>query len=1472
MASKNEAKVIFKAVVDQFEQGIEQAKTSVTGLNAQLRLNSQEMTKNGTSTQLLSQRVDLLTSKQREQQAVVGGLENKLEAARFVYGENSTEVKKLENQLTNAKATLQSYANQTEQARQKLAQSKTEYGQTTQAIKLQEAELKQLKQEYANVVVAEGRNSDSARELEAKIRGLSTELGQNKERLQLADDAADKLGDSYRTAAQKADAFKEATQKVGQGMQAVGRGLTVGVTMPVVAAGAATVKAAVDIDTALTGVRKTVDGTEEQYQQLKQAAIDFSLTNAVEPSQILDIQALGAQLGFAIEELDEFGQVVSGLDIATNMDADQAATEMAQFANITKMSHEEISNYGSAIVGLGNNFATTESDISSMAMRLAASGTQVGMSQADILGLATALSSMGVEAEAGGTAISTIMAQIDKDIALAGEAMAGTTGMTQKEIDKVNGALETWASTAGMSAQEFSDAWRNDPVQALSALLSNMEATTAEGGNMSVMLQDLGIDSIRQADVMKRLGGNSQFVADAVSKANAEWSANTALSKEVDNRNQSLAAQFDMLKNRVTAVADDVGGPLAAALLDVVECAEPLIKAIADGAKQFSEMSEGEQRAVLQAVALSAAIGPVLNLFGKGVRNIETFGSVLQKVSKFFATVDQNTSQAGRSIKGYTAETKASETAVKKHADTVKMSSVAMGAAKTAAMGLAAAFVGSLVMAVIDFAREMGEAEKRSKEMKAANERLSSSLDGLHSGTSSASASLKELGATAADVKGKADELAQAHADLADSLADTMNEAGSSAGMLGHYMDTIHELGTKSNLTAGEQALLKDALDNVNEACGTSFQMTNDANGALYGQVDAIQAVVAAQQERLRYEAASQGLKDLYQDEAESLMEIARLESERDALTEKMKGKKVSECHEEAEAYTQVIDALDEERAHHDATNDAIKRYSDYLAELGSQIGSTKEDIAGFIASNGELSQALSDSGVDADALSQALSQCGISTSDLSAKSAEELSAMLSSFDGNLSSIVGMCDAYGIEIPGKIADGIYEGSGQVTFAAGSIGEKVISELTGKDYSQTGVTVDQGMAEGMGDGLEAALAAAGLGDEVIKAIMEALDAHSPSRRAKEAGETVPAGLAEGINGSSEPGSAAATLGDMVVDALGQAVEGAFGIGEATGSEYASGVGSQTGSAQGSGAGVAGGATSGLWTGDASGGSALGAAFASLLGDQYGNALAQATGVASGATSGLGTGDASPGSKLGGEYASGVGGHAGNARSQGGAVASAAGGGLRSQNDNASSWGGHLVQNFAAGIRGMIDFVAGAANAVASTVAGILGHTVPKEGVLREGGKGEAVWGEHLVRNIATGMRNARPEIDAEADAIAASLADIARTSAVIDFSGGGAFGSPLEISMRGKVDSSAMRKTLNDELNMRVQDSRRIEAATSAAVINDRSADRIVSAIEKQNESISKMRIDLDGKSVGTIATPFVDRAMSVSSARKDGGF
>ena len=69
--------------------------------------------------------------------------------------------------------------------------------------------------------------------------------------------------------------------------------------------------------------------------------------------------------------------------------------------------------------------ATTESEIMSMAMRLAAQGTQVGMTEAQIMALSATMSSLGIEAEAGGTAMTTVLKKIDKAVGDGGKSLQG---------------------------------------------------------------------------------------------------------------------------------------------------------------------------------------------------------------------------------------------------------------------------------------------------------------------------------------------------------------------------------------------------------------------------------------------------------------------------------------------------------------------------------------------------------------------------------------------------------------------------------------------------------------------------------------------------------------------------------------------------------------------------------------------------------------------------------------------------------------------------------------------------------------------------------------------------------------------------------------------------------------------------------------------------------------------------------------
>ena len=639
------------------------------------------------------------------------------------------------------------------------------------------------------------------------------------------------LGDTAEKAGRRVgDSMIDAGEKIQSGfgkISRVGDAYTRSITTPIVAAAAATVKTAVDIDTALTDVRKTVDGTEEEYQELKQAAIDFSKVNAVNAADILSLQSLGAQLGFDKKELKEFAEVASGLDIATNMDAEQAATEMAHFANIVGMSHDEIDRYASTIVELGNHTATTESDISAMAQRIAGAGKAVGLSSAEILGMSAALSSLGIEAEAGGTAISTIMSDIDKAVAKGTDGVKGyadqlgmstdefvralsedtqkfeefaeKNGMTanelQTDVSKSLMKLHAWADAAGMSADEFSAAWRDKPVEAFQSVLKGIQKSVEEGGNLSVILTDLGIDSIRQLDSMKRLANSGDLLVNTVALANQGWQENTALQKEVENRNESLASKFEMLKNRVTAVADDIGGPLADALLDALEAAEPLFKEIEKGAKTFSSMSKEEQQMVLKAVAAVAALGPLLSIVGR-------IGGVAGGAIKTLGSVGNALGDIGKLAGG------------------LKGGLIGVG---VAAAGVVAAFAISKWM---DYQRELKNTADAALSVKEIQEQAQAAADAY--------------GDSIQDITKKTKDLVEEQAENNRQMKDSLTDIGIDAGVSQRYLDIITELSGKTSLTREEQQKLITAVKEWNDITGDDLEIIDVETGKLSDNSDAL--------------------------------------------------------------------------------------------------------------------------------------------------------------------------------------------------------------------------------------------------------------------------------------------------------------------------------------------------------------------------------------------------------------------------------------------------------------------------------------------------------------------------------------------------------------------------------------------------------------------------------------------------------
>ncbi|MBU5214558.1 phage tail tape measure protein [Heyndrickxia oleronia] len=471
------------------------------------------------------------------------------------------------------------------------------------------------------------------------------------------------LNDTFKNAQSQVQNFGKSMENVGRDIASIGTSLTGLVTVPIAAIGVTSAKAAIDFESAFAGVRKTVDATEKEFAEFEKGIRNMAKEIPAAATEIAAVAESAGQLGIKKEALLGFTRTMVDLGVATNMTSEQAANDLARLANITNMPQENFDRLGSSIVALGNNFATTESEITAMALRLAGAGAQVGMSEADILGLATALSSVGIEAEMGGSAISRVMVQMQmatttgfnsvqklskqtglslRDLQLMSvnnskefKGLADSLGMTATEMKAIVNAgvdLEGFANIAGMTAEQFKTAFEKDAVGALGAFINGLGNASEVGDSAINMLQEMGISEIRLRDSLLRAGNANELFADAVRLSNEAWRENTALTNEAEQRYKTTESQLQILKNKLVDIGITLGQAILPVINNLITYSQPLIDMIANLAEKFGSLDPVIQTVIIAIAAIAAAIGPILVTLGLMITSVGSlttaFGSI----------------------------------------------------------------------------------------------------------------------------------------------------------------------------------------------------------------------------------------------------------------------------------------------------------------------------------------------------------------------------------------------------------------------------------------------------------------------------------------------------------------------------------------------------------------------------------------------------------------------------------------------------------------------------------------------------------------------------------------------------------------------------------------------------------------------------------------------------------------------------
>lgn len=532
-----------------------------------------------------------------------------------ILGSSTELTEKLEKQQKRVETLAEKLGKQKkryEELKESQEKAKDPTERLTEELHEQEQRIKETEAAIEKQRQTLGGYSDSLREAGVDVSNLTEEqqrLREEQEQLNKAQKIIQEISEEHNRAKEK---VKE---------QAVEVGKLVGVYA---AAGAAVYKGAIEpaieFESAYTGVLKTVDGTPEQLQQIKDEILELSTVTPTAATEIAAVAESAGQLGIATENITDFSAVMIDLGESTNLSATQAASDLAKFANITKMEADKYSNLGSVIVDLGNNFATTESDIVEMATRLASTGEITGLSEAQIMAVATALSSVGIEAEAGGSSVSKLLKSFEV--------------MYQSGSEK----LKDYADVAGVSLNEFRKIYGEDSLKAVSMFIGGLNDVERNGKNAVQILSDLGITETRMSNAVLSLAASDGILTEAVDIANTAWEENTALTEEAGKRYKTTESQLQMAKNSLNNAGVALG-----------EAFTPYVAEAAQGINEFAQNAakwiRDNPETIKQITSLATSIGGTLLVFkgfklaGSGIQTAVTGVKKLAAEGKLLSSV-----------------------------------------------------------------------------------------------------------------------------------------------------------------------------------------------------------------------------------------------------------------------------------------------------------------------------------------------------------------------------------------------------------------------------------------------------------------------------------------------------------------------------------------------------------------------------------------------------------------------------------------------------------------------------------------------------------------------------------------------------------------------------------------------------------------------------------------------------------------
>lgn len=419
---------------------------------------------------------------------------------------------------------------------------------------------------------------------EEKLKKLETQANQSAVAIQKIGLAGDKL------------------KNLGNSISNVGSNL-----MPVSAAvtglGVAGLKVATDFEKAMSGVQAITGATGDEFDALREKAIDLGATTAFSSGEVAEAMTEMAKAGWTTNQIIDGMAGVLDATAASGENLGSVATIVADAITGFGLQAKDSARVADLLTQAANSGTIGITDLGESYKYVAPMAQSMGLSIEDVTTALAAMSMAGIKGSQAGTALRTVLANMTKP------------------TDTVANAMET----LGISIVNNDGSFKS-----LNEIVETMR------GSFSHLTDD------QKAYYATALAGK-EGMSGMLSLLNQTQEEYDALSESMKLCTGIAGETASVMQDNLQSKLEQLGGALESLAIKLADHVIPfltvLVERITSVIDSFTNLSPAVQKTILVIGGIVAAASPVLIVIGKVVTAIGNILSIVPKLASAFGAV-----------------------------------------------------------------------------------------------------------------------------------------------------------------------------------------------------------------------------------------------------------------------------------------------------------------------------------------------------------------------------------------------------------------------------------------------------------------------------------------------------------------------------------------------------------------------------------------------------------------------------------------------------------------------------------------------------------------------------------------------------------------------------------------------------------------------------------------------------------------